>query len=107
MTDTRRFDEVKRITDAEGAADFTGMDRQAKPRITGDVEGAGIIGNAAHALLARHVEARHQRIVAAGGIFGGSDHPVGPKWRSPVTMMRVSMPVLPLADKMPSVMPAR
>ncbi len=48
---------------AEGAADFAGMDGEAEPGIAGDVEGAGIVGNAAHALLAGHIEAGDQRII--------------------------------------------
>jgi hypothetical protein len=52
---------IERIGDAEGTADLAGMDGQAKAGIAGDIEGAGIIGDAAHAFLAGKVEAGHQR----------------------------------------------
>ena len=77
MADARRFHEIKRIGDAEGATDFAGMNGEAKPCITRNIEGAGIVGHTPHALLAGHVETGDERIVAAGGIFGGGNDALG------------------------------
>lgn len=53
------------------------MDRQPKSRITGDIEGTGVIGNPAHAFFARHVEAGYQRMPRSRRIFGRCDHSLG------------------------------
>ncbi len=79
MADTGGTHEIQSVLNAEGTTDFTGMDRQAKACIAGNIKSEGIIRNPAHALFARHVETRHQRIVAAGGIFGGGNHALGAK----------------------------
>jgi hypothetical protein len=57
MANARWPYDIECIDDAEGAADFAGMDGKAKARVAGNVEGPRVIGNAAHALLAGEIEA--------------------------------------------------
>lgn len=75
VADPRRLDEIERIGNAFRAADLTRMDGQPKARIAGNIEGAGVVCNPAHALFAGHVEAGHQRMPGAGRIFRRRDHP--------------------------------
>ena len=67
MADTRRADVVERGLDAFPAHQFAGMDGDAEPRLAGDLEGADIVLELAHALVAGHAEAGHQRMPASGG----------------------------------------
>ena len=79
VAETRGAHEVECIDDAERATDLACMDRQSETCVPGDVEGTGIVGDAAHALLACHVETCHQRILAARGVFGCGDDAVRTK----------------------------
>lgn len=76
MPDAGWFDEIECIGHAFRPANLAGMNGQSKAGIACDIEGARIIGDAAHTLLARHVEPRHQRMLGARRIFGRGDHPL-------------------------------
>ena len=52
--------------DAFPAAQFAGMDGDAEAGLAGDLEGADIILEIAHALVAGDAEAGHQRMAASG-----------------------------------------
>ena len=84
--------------DALPAGQFAGMHGDAEPGLAGDLEGPHIVLDVAEALLAGHAEAGDQRVAASAP---RSAPPAStdstPKWRTPVTIMRPSMPVLALA----------
>ena len=67
---------VERIAHAEGAGKLAGMDGDAEAGVAGNVEGAGEIGDAVHALLAGEIEASDQRMRPARGILRRLHNPL-------------------------------
>ena len=79
------------------------MDGDAEPGLARDLEGAHIVLDVADALVAGDAEAGDQRVAAAGREARRLARSTStPTWRTPVTIMRPSMPVLALARTMPS-----
>ena len=102
MADARRPDVVQRTLDAIGAAELAGVDGDAEARLAGDLESPQIVVEMAVPLVAGDAEPGHQRMPERAAKRAAASIASTPTWRMPMTIMRLSMPVLALALSMPS-----